>query len=35
VGQRGESNAVVRMLLGSTMQKVVGMADQPVLVVPA
>lgn len=35
VGRRGESNAVVRMLLGSTMQKVVGMADQPVLVVPA
>jgi nucleotide-binding universal stress UspA family protein len=35
VGQRGENNAVVRMLLGSTMQKVVGMADQPVLVVPA
>ncbi|MBI5436956.1 MAG: universal stress protein [Nitrosomonadales bacterium] len=35
VGQRGESNAVVRMLLGSTMQKVVGMTDQPVLVVPA
>ncbi|MDE2118634.1 MAG: universal stress protein [Betaproteobacteria bacterium] len=35
MGQRGESNAVVRMLLGSTMQKVVGMADQPVLVVPA
>lgn len=35
VGRRGESNAVVRILLGSTMQKVVGLADQPVLVVPA
>lgn len=35
VGRLGGSNAVVRMLLGSTMQKVVGMADQPVLVVPA
>lgn len=35
VGRRGASNAVVRMLLGSTMQKVAGMADQPVLVVPA
>ncbi len=35
VGRLGESNAVVRMLLGSTMQKVVGMANQPVLVVPA
>lgn len=34
VGRHGGSNAVVRMLLGSTMQKVVGMADQPVLVVP-
>lgn len=35
VGRRGESNAVVRMLLGSTMQKVVGLADKPVLVIPA
>lgn len=35
VGRLGGSNAVARMLLGSTMQKVVGMADQPVLVVPA
>lgn len=34
VGRRGGSHAVVRMLLGSTMQKVVGMTDQPVLVVP-
>jgi nucleotide-binding universal stress UspA family protein len=35
VGRLGGSNTVARMLLGSTMQKVVGMADQPVLVVPA
>jgi len=35
VGRLGASNAVARMLLGSTMQKVVGMTDQPVLVVPA
>ena len=35
LGRRGGSNAVARILLGSTMQKVMGMADQPVLVVPA
>ncbi|HUW25706.1 MAG TPA: universal stress protein [Gallionella sp.] len=33
VGRRGASNAVVRMLLGGTMQKVAEMADQPVLIV--
>lgn len=35
IGRHSGNNAVVRMLLGSTMQKVVGMADQPVLVIPA
>ena len=34
LGRLGAGNAVVRMLLGSTMQKVVGLAEQPVLVVP-
>ena len=34
LGRLGGGNAMVRMLLGSTMQKVVGLAEQPVLVVP-